>query len=195
MPEMQESQVGRGEKMTERKWARKGFIQTAGFREVARVVGAELTGYDYALIGGLAVSYYINPPVTIDTDFLVEAEFEELQKTTITPLERKGWRVGLLRFTSIRKGFPRKGYQLKKGKLIVDLIVTGKDEYLQGVVRNAFLSSVGGQEMKVVRPDDLVVIKSLVGRDKDLDDVAELSRVLGAKLDWGYIDRKIQELE
>ena len=180
--------------MVDRKWARKGFIQSEGFRKIAKAVYETLSDYDYALIGGLAVSCYANPPVTVDADFLVNAETASL-RDSLVGFEAMGWKVGLLRFTHRRRGFPEHGFQLKKGKLVLDLIATGEDEYLRSVVQNGKLRYMGGEQIKVVSANDLVVIKSLVGRDKDIDDVAELSRSLGDKLDWDYINEKIGELE
>lgn len=176
-----------------RRWARKQVLQSADFALAAKEVKKLLKGFQYCLVGGLAVSVYANPPVTVDIDILVAvttAELEELFKK-----RGRGWTASRLWFASRRKGIPAGGLNLTKDKpqIDVDLLATGSDSYLQDVVLSALSTNLQPNlTMPVIQPEDLVVMKSLVGRDKDHDDVVAISRA--RKLDTKYIDGWINEL-
>ena len=179
----------------ERKYARRRYLASVEFRNLIEEIGPYIEALPHALIGGLAVSYYANPPVTVDVDFLVEASIGEIVNQ-IRPLREKGWSAGEMIFTDRRKGFPRRGISLRRRpRMIVDLLATGEDEYLQSIVHRAKLTEVqDGVPLLVISPEDLIVLKSLAGRDKDVEDVVSLTSTLGEKLDREYIDQKIDEL-
>jgi len=147
------------------------------------------------LIGGLAVAYYVNPPVTVDVDFLVFATTKEISEYA---QGLTGWGQGPLMFTSRTKGMPKGGVRLSKvtpPEAEVDLISCGSDEYLQSVVLNSPLVEVQpGFTIKVIRPEDLVVMKTLVGRDKDIDDTVEIMSKLRGKIDETYIETVLEQL-
>lgn len=184
--------------MTDRQYTRKRILQSKEFKVALREVDKRLGGkFDYALIGGLAVAYYANPPVTVDVDFFVDAveqEVEEIAETFV----RDGWTQVPLRFTARMKGFPRRGVRVYRESppADIDFLATGGDVYLQSVVRRAKYQEVApGVVVKVIGPEDLIIVKTLAGRDKDIEDVIRVTKALGEKLNQEYIDRKIEELE
>jgi hypothetical protein len=76
----------------------------------------------------------------------------------------------------------------------VDLILAGDDRYLSDVVAHATLEEVQkGFKIPVATSEDLVVMKTLVGREKDIEDVLAIQETT-ANLDEEYIDRKLDEL-
>lgn len=174
---------------------------------VSQIQGVLKDKFDMCLIGGLAIGWHSNPPETVDADFLVTASMEELEPAT-WHFESLGWERAVLRFAHNRPGFPKRGIEVHAVSPIsdsqefkiqdVDLIVTGKDPYLQSVVsRSKSVSIERGKKkvsFKVATPEDLIVIKTLVGRDKDVEDVMLLQRKLAGTLDVEYIDRKLDEL-
>ena len=175
--------------------ARKQHLGSADFRMLAADVSAILQGYHYALIGGLAVAYYANPPVTIDVDLLIDAT--EADAGDI--VERmEGWTSKRLWFVSGRLGMPQYGMQFSRTEPFVadlDVLFTGDDKYLRSVVRKAGLHEVQpGLQFPVVAAEDLMVIKTLVGREKDVEDTQALFEALGDKLDEEYITRMVNKL-
>lgn len=49
--------------------------------------------------------------------------------------------------------------------------------------------------MRVASPEDLIVMKVLAGRPKDLEDVRSILRASGRGLDDGYVERTLTMLE
>ena len=50
-------------------------------------------------------------------------------------------------------------------------------------------------QVQVASPEDIIVMKILAGRPKDLDDVRSIVAGLGAQLDTGYITDTLKMLE
>lgn len=192
--------------MSERRWLRSQILGTPQFAEFAAAV-AKFIGKQYrtCLVGGLAVAYHANPPVTVDVDFLVEADMADLDRAA-WHFESSGWERIPIRFPVRSPGFPQFGVNLRNDNLEnsehsewkaaeIDLIATGSDRFLKSIVANAMLCEVQkGLSIRVAKPEDLIVMKTLVGREKDLDDVAAIQRKLKGKLDTEYIDSMLNEL-
>lgn len=194
--------------MSGRTYLRSQVVKSDAFLfVVSQIQGVMKDKFDMCLIGGLAIGWHSNPPETVDADFLVAASMEELEPAT-WHFESLGWERGVLRFAHNRPGFPTRGVEIHAVSPIsdsqefkiqdIDLIAAGGDQYLQSVVSRAKSVSIekGRKKVsfKVATPEDLVVIKTLVGRDKDVEDVMELQRKLGSALDAGYVDQKLNEL-
>lgn len=180
--------------MSARVWQAKRVLAGPEFAAVARDVPLLLADYSYCLVGGLAVGFHANPPVTVDIDILVCADADGLRNIAYSVTE---WRVQPLWFMSRQKGLPRSGVKLIRNvdySAQVDLIATGKDDFLRSVVEHSRKVNVADKVMfPVCTVEDLIVMKVLVGRDKDMEDVSELYDVC-AGLDKGYIERLIDEL-
>lgn len=179
--------------MAERIWSRKQILKNAMFLKTVREVTAALNklNVNYAMIGGLAVAYHANPPVTIDADFLVDTD-------NMDPLEvlflGVGWKLAPLIFMNKQRGFPKYGFAGRKaGRTDIDLISTSQDKYLSKVTRQAKPADLSGITVPMVTVEDLIVMKTLVGREKDLDDATELR--LSVKVDEQYIRRTLRELD
>lgn len=196
--------------MSERYRTRRNILSSRDFAEVAERFLALFQEQDieYALIGGLAVSYYTNPLTTIDADFLIRGTKGDLDAIASeahpeytegsAAFLMTGWRAAPLIFPGRRKGFPRHGLSLRRGSptpAIVDLLASGDDDFLSGVVENAPVVDVSrGLKLRVARAPDLAVIKFLVGRDKDLEDAAYLMDAMSAP-EKAYVYQKVEELE
>lgn len=178
--------------MSERIWTRKKILENAVFLKTLKEVTDALNhaGVRYALIGGLAVAYHANPPVTIDADFLVDSDNMDILEILF---QGEGWKVHPLIFATKQRGFPKYGWAIrKKGRTHIDIISTSQDEYLSKVVRGAVPVSLGGVRVPMVTAEDLIVMKTLVGRDKDLDDALALRMKM--KVDEKYIRKTLDDL-
>ena len=184
--------------MSKRIWARTQILASADFRNASSKVMSTLQEFklDFTLIGGLAVAFHANPPVTVDIDFLVNGSLEDL-KATIPMFEESGWEAITLRFAHRQKGLPRGGIRISidSPATDVDLIVTGEDEYLSSVVERSTFELVQKDFLiPIVKPEDLIVMKTLVGREKDAQDVIAISQALRGVIDENYIDDRLEEL-
>lgn len=175
--------------MSERIWTREKVLENSVFLRTLREVTAALdrTGVKYALIGGLAVAYHANPPVTIDADFLVGTDSMDVLEVLF---QGEGWRVIPLIFATKRRGLPKYGWAVRKrGRTDTDIISTSRDPYLSKAVCGAVPVSLGGVRVPMVTVEDLIVMKTLVGRDKDLDDALALRTKI--KVDEKYIRKTL----
>lgn len=178
--------------MSERVWTRKKILESAVFLKTVREVTAALKKADirYALIGGLAVAYHANPPVTIDADFLVDTDNMDILEILF---KGHGWQVYPLIFRVNQRGFPKYGWAIrKKGRTNIDLVSTSGDAYLSRVVAGARPVSLKGVSVPMVTAEDLIVMKTLVGREKDIDDTIALRQA--RKVDEKYIKKTLESL-
>jgi hypothetical protein len=159
-----------------------------------------LANFEYCLVGGYAVAYYVNSPVTVDVDLLIRTEYKPFYDF-LKPLRAEGFRVSIFGapMRHSRPGIFRNGVRvLTPGEqpLTFDLLTTGQDAFLNSVVDQSQTVMLPGaaEPVKIARIEDIAIMKILAGRDKDTDDVAMLSSVQGfdenymfetlAKLDW-----------
>ena len=79
-------------------------------------------------------------------------------------------------------------------RMPLDIVLAGsglEDEFLD----RARIVDVGGVEVPVISPEDLVIAKVLAGRPKDIEDVRGVLRARGLDLDAGRIERVLGLLE
>lgn len=183
--------------MRTRKYARKNILKSDSFLATAKEIYDNFPKGSWVLIGGLAVSHYSNPPVTVDVDVFFDDTLYDVNPV-LDKMRSCGWVSRPLRFPHRQRGLPRRGVALDcdNPPSVVDILFTGNDKFLRKMVKtgSAVLLS-GGLEIPVVSAENLIVMKSLVGRDKDLDDIADLYRTLGSKLDDVYIQKTLDKLE
>lgn len=178
--------------MSERVWSRKRILENKTFlRTIAEVTsildGAQIA---YALVGGIAVAVRANPPVTIDADFLVDTENMDIVEILF---KGNGWNLAPLIFPNRGPGLPKYGFSARKrGRTDVDLISTSDDPYLVSVVASATPVRLGATQVMTITSEDLIVMKTLVGRDKDLEDTVAIRRA--SRVDETYIEQKLTKL-
>ncbi len=177
--------------------ARKDFLRTPECAQLLQLVGKNVgRWYPCCLVGGLAVTHHANPPSTMDVDILVDCIKEDAQ-ALINSFER--WEARPLWFPGRQKGIPQHGLQLRSEipgfPAEIDLLFAGTDKYLKSVVARAVKAFFqdGGVEFRVITAEDLVVMKSLVGRDKDMADIQELYNTVKG-LDVEYVNKQIDRM-
>jgi len=171
-------------------------LKGAQFRRTVLGVQKLIDGrFESALIGGLAVAYYANPPVTVDADFLADVD-EDVFNNFRADMVRARWGAMPLAFTTRRAGYPQRGFAFERMLPDMakyeraDFLFAGEDTYLQSVVRRGKLVTIQGARLRVARPEDIIVLKTLSGRDKDIEDVFALMRAV--KVDQRYIDNLVE---
>ena len=150
------------------------------FGEAVRTV--EDRGIPYVLIGGLASAAWGRPRWTHDIDFFV---YPDDAHKALTALANAGFATERTKETWLFKAF--------KESVLVDLIfkVTG-DIYLdEEMLARGRRRELKGQEVTLVAPEDLVVIKSLVHDEDNPRHWHDVLAILAStELDWDYLIKR-----
>ena len=144
-------------------------------------------GTRYLVIGGLAVVAVGEPRTTADADaivFISPAEAESLvgraaeggfDVRTEVELERLAT-TGTMRF--------------RRGRFQIDLI-TASLPFEETAYGRASVHELFGIRLPFPSPEDLILLKVLAGRDKDMLDAAGIIRRHGERLDVDYLERTL----
>jgi len=151
-------------------------------------------GIRWYLFGAQAVVAYGQPRLTADIDVTVDL-----------PLDRWTELVGALTeagFSSRVDELPR---FVERTRVIpvghdptgfpVDLVIAGPVGLEQEFLERARRTDLGGVEVSLISPEDLIVTKILAGRPKDLRDVKGIVREQGDRLDVERVRALLRLLE
>ncbi len=144
----------------------------------------------YMVIGGLANVIWGNPRATIDIDItiwvednkiesvvklfttkyepLVDAPIDFIQKTRVLPLKTKN-------------------------EVRLDIIF-GALPFELDAINRAIEIEINNSLIKFCSPEDLILLKIVSKRDKDLQDIKGIAQARIKELDLTYLEPKIQEL-
>ena len=150
---------------------------------LAAAVGAlEQKGIPYLLVGGIAASTYGRPRWTHDVDVLVRPVDAAL---ALDALAADGFRT--------EETFPDWLYKAERDGVSVDVIFSMPGGILldEQMLARAREETVGGLSVRVIPPEDMIVIKAIV-HDEHMprhwhDGLAILG---GCDLDWEYLLRR-----
>ncbi len=132
-------------------------------------------GVDAVIIGGTTVELAIKAQkLSGDLDLfplnmspLIEEDFYRALA------EELGWGFG---YTDL--GTPRLVARVKSGDLPVEFYENIHDFYVPpAMLESATTKRIGGVEVKVIQPEDYVVLKARAGGEEDLEKLKELSRL------------------
>jgi hypothetical protein len=144
----------------------------------------------YMLIGGLAVAAWGEPRATLDVDVSVWAEPEQMEalldgiSRTLTPLVQDP--RGFIEQTRVLPLQTRQGVR-------VDLIFASLPSEREAIHR-APVMEIAGHPTRVAAVEDLVLMKILSVRQKDLDDARRLLRRHRKTVDRSYLEPRLREL-
>lgn len=163
--------------------------------EVARRVADALEkfGLGYAVGGAIALGYYAVPRATVDVDINIFAVPPLQLPEALAALDDAGFvadedPAGLER-RAVAEGQFRGHLQ----GLRVDVFVPAFDYYAELQTRRRSVTLLG-RPAWILGPEDLVVLKMMFFRRKDLADVEAVLRDQGAQLDRSFIRSKLVEL-
>ena len=154
------------------------FLRVAG-----EAIGAvESEGIPYAFIGGIASALHGRPRWTHDVDLLVRPHDAE---RVLDALAAAGFAVQRTDDFWLFKG-------IKEGVLVDVIFRSTGDIYLdEEMLARSTLEEFNGLRMRVVAPEDLVVIKAVVHDEKTprhwFDALGIIART---ELDWDYLVRR-----
>ncbi len=125
---------------------------TEAIKTVAEI--AEANNIDWALVGGLAMAIYGSDRTTKDIDIIADK---------LLPLESQGL---------LKQGGERYSIKTKKKIVTVDWIIR-RDEF-KSLFRAALKESVKINDVPILTPEWLVILKFIAGRFKDQEDAVFL---------------------
>lgn len=142
------------------------------------------------VIGGVASSLLGQPRLTVDIDVTVIVDDEDVDQFLIQAategLSPRGphstefmRRSAMLLLRHDATGVP---IDINQGRLPFELLAA----------KRATIKRHGGVEISMPTPEDLIVMKAVAHRSKDLEDIRGIVESQ-AKLDVGYIQRSVQE--
>jgi hypothetical protein len=156
----------------------------------------ERLGASYAVMGGIAVRAYGIPRPTYDVDFTLSLPRDRLHELydgveqigyTVPEAFQKGWvdqvsGLSLVKFRWYREG------------LGIDIdVFLAEAPFQEEVLKRRRQVQLDGLNLWLVSPEDLILLKLLAARPRDLADVADVLFMQG-QLDEAYLRRWADEL-
>jgi predicted nucleotidyltransferase len=151
------------------------FAEVLG--EAARLF--EAAGIDYVVMGGLGFSSLGQPRWTHDIDFFLRPDDA---KTALEVLEKNGFRTDETDPWWLFKAF--------RHEVMIDLIFrSAGDIYLDAeMLEHSSVRDIGGAAVRVISPEDLVVIKSVATSEASPYHFYDaLGLISACDLDWEYL--------
>lgn len=154
------------------------------------VAGLDASRIPYMVIGGVAVLVRDVPRLTRDIDLCVDLPPEKAKRLlvalgdTVRPAIRAH-----LKFARDNGVLPLEA----KDGTGVDVIFAATG-FERSAIERATLERLGGVDVRVCTVEDLIVLKILAGREKDLLDVRAMVKAAGSKLDRAGLDFRIESL-
>ncbi|MCK6482621.1 MAG: hypothetical protein HUU22_09865 [Phycisphaerae bacterium] len=149
----------------------------------------ERLGIPYAVMGGFAARAWGLPRPTFDADIAVAADAEGLQEL-FDALEDAGFdvpsehRTG---FLDIDGGFQKAKVNrfLDRHVWHTDLFVA-LDDFLRSALSRARNTTIARRALRVMRPEDIILLKLIAHRPKDQADIEEILGIC-TDLDLAYL--------
>ena len=156
--------------------------------EVASVL--ESLPLPYMLIGGLAVSLWGEPRATLDVDVTIWVEPQHFEQIATDLCGR--FRPALPDPVALARRTRVLPVQTSQG-VRVDIIFAALSAEKQAIDR-AQLKQIAGKSIMVAAVEDLILMKLISERQKDLDDARRLLRRYRRELDRTYLKPRLAEL-
>ena len=156
----------------------------------------ERAGIEAAAYGGLALAVYGEPRETKDADLAVAGGVSAAQGEAA--LRAAGFDV-ILAFDRMRFG----GQLVSRLTLIggaagslntADLVEPRSSRYAHEVLARSLTGSLRQEPLRVVSPEDFVVMKVLATRERDLEDAVAVVRSLASRIDMELIEHELKAL-
>lgn len=143
------------------------------------------------LMGGIAASIIVRPRATYDIDGLVVLDEGKI-KSFLALLSRAGFKFEKHPIRQIA-GLPFMTFYYPPQRIYVDLFLA-QSAFQKEAVRRAKKVKVGRLWSYVISPEDLILVKLIAGREKDLQDVREIILEYKETLDFAYLRKWAQGL-
>lgn len=155
------------------------------------LVGARIEAAAY---GGLTLGMYGEPRETRDADLAVAGVAADTARAALAAL---GVTV-VVTFDGVKFG----GCMLTRLSLVggdqlntVDLVAPRSSRYARAMFGRVVRGTLRGVELRVVAPEDFIILKVLATRDRDLEDARSVLEKQRPRLDLATIADEIAQLE
>jgi hypothetical protein len=164
------------------------FFLQAGLAALTHWLTAE--NVPYALVGGLAASLLGRPRMTRDIDILAS-----IDEDSWAHFIESGAAYGIVPRISDSLDFARQSrvflLQHQESSIEVDIICAGLP-YEHEIIAQAAPRDVAGHLVPVSRAEDLIIMKAVAQRPRDLGDIEGITDTQ-ASIDWEYVIHMARE--
>lgn len=147
----------------------------------------------YALGGALALAYYAPPRATLDVDINVFVPVRGGITRLVNVLSSVGFLPDEPQDALQRRAEADGQFRGRASGLRVDVFVPAIDYYAELESRRRAVE-LAGRPVWILGPEDLVVLKMMFFRRKDMADVEAMLRDQGARLDLDFAESKLIQL-
>lgn len=147
-------------------------------------------GYNYIVIGGIAASAIGEPRLTADVDVDIELSREDVP-SFLDKAVKEGFDVLLKK--CIASAQQMGVFQISFGDYHIDFILASTDLETQACQRSRAIQ-LHGVKAFFPSPEDLILLKIIPGRDKDLLDAKAVATRHKGKLDTQYLETWARKL-
>ena len=162
---------------------------------LAALRALERAGIQAATYGGLALAIYGEPRETKDADLAVVGVSGTQAEAA---LRAEGFNVLLAWERMVFGGLFVTRLTLFGGAAgslnTVDLIEARSSRFAAEVLARSLTGSIRQQSLRVVTPEDFILLKVLATRERDLEDVTTVLSSLGEHIDRAFVEREVSLL-
>ncbi|MEQ1830073.1 MAG: nucleotidyl transferase AbiEii/AbiGii toxin family protein, partial [Pirellula sp.] len=138
----------------------------------------------FAIVGGVATTILGYLRVTQDVDLIVDTDVSSAIQL-LSELIEDGFRQpfdDVERIIRVSRILP-----LENAETGINIdIAIGESGFEKQIVARSIPRTIGKTTINVATPEDIIVMKLMASRDKDLGDIEGLIAVHGRELDWDY---------
>jgi hypothetical protein len=163
--------------------------------EIARHLAdaLERAGIPYAIGGAIALGFYAVPRATVDVDINVFVSPTRELRRALDTLQAGGFVLEGTVESAERQARDEGQFRGTLAGLRVDVFVPAIPFYAELEARRREVVLLG-RSLWIIAPEDLVVLKMMFFRRKDLADIEAVLRDRGATFDRSYVRRNLIEL-
>ena len=144
----------------------------------------------YMVIGGLANAKWGQPRATLDIDITVWVADNEIKKIVSLLEGSYALLVGKpLEFIRETRVLPLKDHQGQR----IDIIF-GALPFEEQAIQRALKVKIGNASASFCTPEDLILLKIISERPRDIEDVQGILRFQKENLDYSYLEPRIRDL-
>lgn len=156
------------------------------------VLAARRLKIKVVIMGGMAISIYAPPRATFDIDAIGDIG-EEALGIFLADLKKQGFSFDERNPVKLIAGLPFVTLYYRRSKLPVDLFLA-RNDFQKNVVRRSKSFRIGGMKLDVISPEDLILVKLLSGRVRDMEDIRQILAENAGSLDFKYLRQQSSNL-
>lgn len=154
----------------------------------------EAQGISFAVIGGIAASLRGEPRTTADVDLIVAIGIEPCRRLLDTALDASPFGPLFPEVAEVMEQTFLVPLRHRQTGIRVDLALALSGFEKQAIQR-ATSESIAGGSLPVATAEDLILMKTLAGRPRDVEDVERMVALRHDELDWDYLFSTAEQLQ